>query len=132
MSNAKLYFSYTKANKFIKTFEIIINNANFVLKIYNMSGQGYEELKLLNRKIDDLVNRFNNLKAECENLRTGKEALTTALLYRETEMKELEKKYERVKLSGALLGDSENASEGKKKITELVREIDNCIALLDR
>jgi predicted nucleic acid-binding Zn-ribbon protein len=97
-----------------------------------MSGQGYEELKLLNRKIDDLVSRFNNLKAECENLRTGNKALQVVLLDRETEMKELEKKYERVKLSGALLGDSENASDAKKKITELVREIDNCIALLDR
>ena len=97
-----------------------------------MSGQGYEELKLLNRKIDELVNNYNNLKHECENLRTEKEALKSSLLDRETEMKELEKKYERVKLSGALLGDGENATEAKKKITELVREIDYCIALLDR
>ena len=97
-----------------------------------MSGQGYEELKLLNRKIDELVNNYNNLKHECENLRTEKEALKSSLLDRETEMKELEKRYERVKLSGALLGDGENATEAKKKITELVREIDNCIALLDR
>ena len=97
-----------------------------------MTDQGYEELKLLNRKIDELVNNYNNLKHECENLRTEKEALKSSLLDRETEMKELEKKYERVKLSGALLGDGENATEAKKKITELVREIDNCIALLDR
>ena len=97
-----------------------------------MSGQGYEELKLLNRKIDELVNNYNNLKHECENLRTEKEALKSSLLDRETEMKELEKKYERVKLSGALLGDGEYATDAKKKITELVREIDNCIALLDR
>jgi predicted nucleic acid-binding Zn-ribbon protein len=97
-----------------------------------MSGQGYEELKLLNRKIDELVNNYSNLKSEYENLRTEKEVLTVVLLDRETEMKELEKNYERVKLSGALLGDGENATEAKKKITELVREIDKCIALLDR
>jgi hypothetical protein len=54
------------------------------------------------------------------------------LTERETEMIELEKKYERVKLTGALLGEGENANEAKRKITELVREIDNCIALLDR
>ena len=97
-----------------------------------MSGEGYDELKLLNRKIDELVNSYSNLKHECLNLKTEKEALRSVLLERETEMKELEKKYERVKLSGALLGDGENATEAKKKITELVREIDNCIALLDR
>ena len=97
-----------------------------------MSGQGYEELKFLNRKIDELVNSYSNLKAECKNLKSEKDALKVVILDRETEMKELEKKYERVKLSGALLGDGENATEAKKKITELVREIDNCIALLDR
>jgi predicted nucleic acid-binding Zn-ribbon protein len=97
-----------------------------------MSGQGYEELKLLNRKIDELVNSYHNLKQEFKNLKSEKEALKAAILDRETEIKELEKKYERVKLFGALLGDGENAIEAKKKITELVREIDNCIALLDR
>jgi predicted nucleic acid-binding Zn-ribbon protein len=97
-----------------------------------MSGQGYDELKLLNRKIDELVNSYSNLKQECKDLKTEKEALETVLFDRETEMKELEKKYERVKLAGALAGEGENASEAKKKISELVREIDNCIALLNR
>jgi predicted nucleic acid-binding Zn-ribbon protein len=97
-----------------------------------MPGQGYDELKLLNRKIDELVSSFSNLKHECENLKTEKAALKTVLQDRETEMKDLEKKYERVKLAGALAGDGENATEAKKKITELVREIDNCIALLNR
>jgi predicted nucleic acid-binding Zn-ribbon protein len=97
-----------------------------------MSGQGYDELKLLNRKIDELVNSYSSLKQECKDLKSEKEALKTVLHDRETEMKELEKKYERVKLAGALAGEGENASEAKKKIGELVREIDNCIALLNR
>jgi len=97
-----------------------------------MSGQGYEELKLLNRKIDELINNYLTLKKKCEDLSSGKEALKELLLGREAQMKELENKYERVKLFGALLGDGENAVEAKRKISELVREIDNCIALLDR
>jgi predicted nucleic acid-binding Zn-ribbon protein len=97
-----------------------------------MSAQGYEELVLLNRKIDELVNNFNSLKVENINLKTRNEALNSELLNRDDEMKELEKKYERIKLSGALLGEGENASEAKRKINELVREIDKCIALLDR
>jgi hypothetical protein len=74
-----------------------------------MSGQGYEELIILNRKLDELLDRYNNLKLEVTEI-----------------------KYERIKLSGALLGEGENALEAKKKITELVREIDRCVALLNR
>jgi chromosome segregation ATPase len=97
-----------------------------------MSGQGYEELKLLNRKLDELLTKYNNLKTEYDNLKSGNEALKNNLQEREARIKELEIKYERIKLSGALLGDGENAAEGRKKITELVREIDRCVALLNR
>jgi predicted nucleic acid-binding Zn-ribbon protein len=97
-----------------------------------MSGQGYEELIILNRKLDELLDRYNNLKREVEDLRNGKKVLETVLQDREEKMKELEIKYERVKLSGALLGEGENANEARKRITELVREIDRCVALLNR
>jgi predicted nucleic acid-binding Zn-ribbon protein len=97
-----------------------------------MSGQGYEELIILNRKLDELLNRYNNLKREVEDLRNGKKVLETVLQDKEEKMKELEIKYERVKLSGALLGEGENANEARKRITELVREIDRCVALLNR
>ena len=97
-----------------------------------MSAQGYEELKILNRKLDELFNKYNNLKTGYEDLKTGNEALKNQLQERAARIKELELKYERIKLSGALLGDGENAGEAKKKITELVREIDKCVALLNR
>jgi len=97
-----------------------------------MSGHGYEELNILNRKIDDLLNRYISLKNQVSELKSEHEALKTKLQDREEEIKEIEKKYERVKLTGALLGESENAREAKRKITEMVREIDRCIALLNR
>ena len=97
-----------------------------------MSGQGYEELIILNRKLDELLDRYNNLKLEVTELKSGNEVLKGLLQAREEQMKELEIKYERIKLSGALLGEGENALEAKKKITELVREIDRCVALLNR
>jgi predicted nucleic acid-binding Zn-ribbon protein len=97
-----------------------------------MSGQGYEELIVLNRKLDELLTRYNNLKTEAEELRKGNEELDRMLQDRNERIKELETRYERVKLTGALLGEGENASEAKKKITELVREIDRCVALINR
>jgi predicted nucleic acid-binding Zn-ribbon protein len=97
-----------------------------------MSGQGYEELIILNRKLDEFIDRYNTLKLEVADLRKGNEMLKGMLQEREERIKELEIKYERVKLSGALLGEGENAHEAKRKITELVREIDKCVALLNR
>jgi predicted nucleic acid-binding Zn-ribbon protein len=97
-----------------------------------MSGQGYEELIILNRKLDELIQRYNDLKSEAINLKNGNEVLTTMLHERDVKLKELENKYERVKLSGALLGEGEYGVEARKKITELVREIDKCVALLNR
>ena len=97
-----------------------------------MSGQGYEELIVLNRKLDELLARYSNLRSEVTDLKNGNEVLKATLQDREEKMKELEIKYERIKLSGALLGEGENALEAKKKITELVREIDRCVALLNR
>jgi predicted nucleic acid-binding Zn-ribbon protein len=97
-----------------------------------MSGQGYEELIVLNRKLDELLDRYNNLRNEVKDLKNGNDVLKTMLQDRDEKLKELEIKYERIKLSGALLGEGENAFEAKKKITELVREIDRCVALLNR
>jgi predicted nucleic acid-binding Zn-ribbon protein len=97
-----------------------------------MTGQGYEELIILNRKLDELFNRYSNLRSELVNLRNVNEELKVDLHERDERIKELELKYERVKLSGALLGEGENALEAKRKINDLVREIDRCVALLNR
>ncbi len=97
-----------------------------------MSGQGYEELIILNRKLDELLTRYNTLKAETQEYKRDNEELKARLHEREQKIKELEIKYERVKLTGALLGEGENATEAKRKLNELVREIDKCVALLNR
>ena len=66
------------------------------------------------------------------DLRNTNEVLKGNLLERDNRIRELELKYERIKLSGALVGEGENAQEAKRKINELVREIDRCVALLNR
>ncbi len=97
-----------------------------------MSVQGYEELKNLNSRINELIQRYINLEQENKKLKTLNKEYERLLQEHEVEIKELEKKYERLKLTGALLGEGEMRQEAKKKITELVREIDKCIALLER
>ncbi len=97
-----------------------------------MSLQGYEELAILNRKLDDLLNRHHDLRRENRDLRNENEKLNVIIQENVKRIKELETKYDRVKLSGALLGGGEDAIEAKRKINELVREIDRCVALINR
>jgi len=97
-----------------------------------MSGQGYEEIILLNRKLDELLNRYNDLKAVNRELGKKNDELGLKLKEHEEKIRKTENEFERLKLSGALLGGGENVAEAKRKITELVREIDRCVALLNR
>jgi archaellum component FlaC len=97
-----------------------------------MSDQGYEELTLLNKKLEELFERYNNLRTKNVELKNENEAIKHNLQEREEKINELETNYERIKISGALMGEGENAAEAKKKINELVREIDRCVALLNR
>jgi len=97
-----------------------------------MSGHGNEELSILIGKIDSLIDRYSSLQNQVSDLSTENESLKRKIRDRDEEIKEIEKRYERVRLKGALLGDGEYAREAKRKITELVREIDRCIALLNR
>jgi predicted nucleic acid-binding Zn-ribbon protein len=97
-----------------------------------MSGQGLEELALLNKKIEELFERYNDLRTKNRDLKNENDTLKRYIEEREIKIRDLEKRYERIKISGALMGEGEGAGEAKKKINELVREIDRCVALLNR
>jgi chromosome segregation ATPase len=97
-----------------------------------MSGQGLEELILLNKKLEELFERYNGLRTQNRDLKNENDALKRYTEGRDEKLKELETKYERIKISGALIGEGEGAVEAKQKINELVREIDRCVALLNR
>ncbi len=97
-----------------------------------MTDRGHEELNLLNKKLDELLDRYNDLRLKNSDLKTENEKLRQQLHLSDERIKTLETSYERVKLSGALLGSGENAVEARKKINELVREIDRCVTLLNR
>jgi chromosome segregation ATPase len=97
-----------------------------------MSDQGLEELTLLNKKVEELFEKYNDLRTKNGDLMKENDTLKRYLQERDEKVKELEIKYERIKISGALMGEGESAVEAKQKINELVREIDRCVALLNR
>ena len=97
-----------------------------------MDGQSNDELNLLIKKVEMLLSRYQNLKVELENIKNENKGLKINLKDKEEILKETEKKYDNLKLTGALRGDGGDARESKQRIGELVREIDRCIALLNR
>ncbi len=86
----------------------------------------------LQKKINRLIDRHVGLKQEVFRLNEEKERIVSELNESTTSYRELEKKFENLKLSGDILTKSGEPGEAKKRINQIVREIDKCIALLNR
>ena len=96
-----------------------------------MSVQGYEEYLLLRRSVEALIAEHDELVELAARLNNELAEAERQLSARDEEVKELKARYERAKFSGAILGSVEDAVEAKRRVSELVREIDKCIALLN-
>lgn len=97
-----------------------------------MSVQGYEEYLLLRRSVEALIAEHDKLVELAARLNNELSEAGRQLAAKEEEVKELKARYERAKFSGAILGSGEDALTARRRVSELVREIDKCIALLDR
>ena len=97
-----------------------------------MNAGGYEEYLLLKRSVEALIEEHERQRSLITDLETELSALKEKLTKKHDEVKELQARYERAKFSGAILGSGGDAGTAKRRVSELVREIDKCIALLDR
>ncbi|MGE5349819.1 MAG: hypothetical protein ACM3NP_11175 [Actinomycetota bacterium] len=97
-----------------------------------MNAKGYEEYLLLRRSVEELLSEHDKLVELAAGLRNELSDVRRQLAEKNEEVKELQARYERAKFSGAILGSGEDAVTAKRRVSELVREIDKCIALLDR
>ena len=97
-----------------------------------MKAKGYEEYLLLRRSVETLVSEHEKLVEMAAGLKTELSEVKRQLAEKNEEVKELQTRYERAKFSGAILGTGEDAVTARKRVSEHVREIDKCIALLYR
>jgi hypothetical protein len=97
-----------------------------------MSAKGYEEYLLLRRSVEALIAEHEKLVELAAGLSNELSEARRLLAEKNEEVKELQARYERAKFSGAVLGSGEDAVTARRRVSELVREIDKCIALLDR
>jgi hypothetical protein len=96
-----------------------------------MTGRESEELVLLKQRVTEMIRRYRLVKEELTRALEETQRLDYELKAREAKYADLVRENERLKLSGAILGDGDSSPEAKKRINGLVREIDNCIALLN-
>lgn len=86
----------------------------------------------LEEKIDLLVERYRTEKEENRMLRGQISQLAHQLEEASSSYSSLEEKFNNLKISKSLEASSEDVHETKVRINQIVREIDKCIALLNR
>lgn len=91
-----------------------------------------DELKL---KVEKLINLHTDLRKENRNLKYQQHECTQKLEEQKNKINELENQNKLIKLAQVInsgSGSDQNSRNLKLKINEYIREIDKCIALLNK
>lgn len=107
-------------------------NVNFVLKNLAMTDPNSVLIVELKEKINRLVDHYQAMKAEVKLLEEEKERLAGQVEEAAKAYSDLEERYNNLKLTKDLVMGSSESGDTKKRINQIVREIDKCIALLNR
>ena len=89
-------------------------------------------ITLIESKVDTLVRVAQALMDEKQRLKQQVEELSERLSEKEEEIKGLESKYQSLKLTKSLASSAEDVKNVKLQVNRIVREIDKCIALLNK
>jgi len=86
----------------------------------------------LKNKVQKIMALYADLKQECTELKNENQELKTELKNKESEVDFLKNKYNKLKLAKSISVSANDSHDAKIKINRIVREIDKCIALLNR
>ncbi len=89
----------------------------------------FEQLQL---RIRQVVELYHKEKTENGQLKKKSIELEEKLKLDDNRLNDLEGKYNKLKISKALIASSNDVHDAKLKVNRMVREIDKCIALLNR
>ena len=125
-----------KINLFKKKWQIIFLIAITVLilswKKIDMNSPNIDLVNRLEVKIDRLVERYHTKKRENGMLKDEINRLAKLLEDKINSYSMLEKQFSKLKIAKTIESSSEDVHETKLRINQIVREIDKCIALLNR
>ena len=86
-----------------------------------------EVVNLLEKKLIDLLEKFDFLKDENELLQSKITILETELTKERELISAIDKKYQALKIAKTIEGSVDDRKETKLKINALIREVDMCI-----
>ena len=98
-----------------------------------MDSRSEEIFASLRQRIKSIVSLYENQKSKNNALHDKNLELTERVNLLEQKLEELDKKYENLKIAKVLSSvPGEGIHETKLQVNKIVREIDKCIALLNR
>jgi len=84
-------------------------------------------------KVNKIISLYNSLKKEKEEILEENKTLKSEVEDRDKDIKRLEEKIKLLRITKSVsTQDVEKNKESRQKINEYVREIDKCIALLNK
>jgi len=92
----------------------------------------YEELiNAFEKKLRKLISEYQSLQIQNSQLKSDLAIEHENLMKAHSEILELRRKNDHLFLANQLGGSGDGRAEAKKQIDKMVREIDQCLALLD-
>ncbi len=114
-------------------FFIYETNVIFVLtKYFLMNADQIEILGTLRNNLKKLMTKLENERKRSELLESELRELKDQFEKQGSEFEILEHKYNTLKLAKTLAADTEEGHDARIRVNRMVREIDKCIALLNR
>jgi predicted RNase H-like nuclease (RuvC/YqgF family) len=100
--------------------------------ILGLMSEFKEKIEQLSIKVEKLIHLHTRYKAEISHLKSDNEKLISELELKEKKINELSEKNKVIKIAKSLAETGENAHDIKLKLNEVLREVDRCIALLNK
>ena len=97
-----------------------------------MSAEQTEIVEGIRQKIQKVKIRLKAQQDENERLKKQNEELQTTVQQKQLLIEELEDSNQKLSLVKGIMADCEGKQDAKVQINRIVREIDKCIALLNR
>lgn len=91
-----------------------------------------EQLEQLSENVRVLLMRYDELREENRRLREANKSQREEILRSHQELAELETQYSRLRLASAVTGTPEERDAARRRLTQLISQIDHTIEILSQ